>query len=211
MTQIVSFVSYTPPQRFDSLPWTDVQIEEAPTSTGSWTIIDTLALSPLDVDPTTPQARSFTTANGTAVDQWYRISFVDAGAHLSEPTQPVQNTAGQAPPVIAYIDTDELFRILKVRSPSADQITAAERVILTASGEIDAEISRNTTTALETWQLQLAESVCLDRATDLWRHSESAPGILGVVDEAVPSTFGRYSWERYAQRLSPIKEQWGIA
>jgi hypothetical protein len=211
MTQIVSFVSYTPPQRFDSLPWTHVQIEEAPTSTGSWTIIDTLALSPLDVDPTTPQARSFTTANGTAADQWYRISFVDAGAHLSEPTPPVQNTAGQAPPVIAYIDTDELFRILKVRSPSADQITAAERVIMTASGEIDAEISRNTTTALETWQLQLAESVCLDRAADLWRHSESAPGILGVVDEAVPSTFGRYSWERYAQRLSPIKEQWGIA
>jgi hypothetical protein len=211
MTQIVSFVSYTPPQRFDTLPWTHVQIEEAPTSTGSWAVIDTLALSPLDVDPTNPQARSFTTANGTTTDQWYRISFVDAGLHLSEPTQPVQNTAGQAPPVVAYIDTTELFRILKVRDPSAEQIAAAERVILTASGEIDAEIDRNTTVALETWQLQLAQSVCLDRAADLWRHTESAPGILGVVDEAVPSTFGRYSWERYAQRLSPLKESWGIA
>jgi hypothetical protein len=211
MTQIVSFVSYTPPQRFDALPWTHVQIEEAASDTGTFAIIDTLALSPLDVDPTDPQARSFTTANGTAADQWYRISFVDAGLHLSEPTQPVQNTAGAAPPVTAYIDATELFRILKVRAPTSDQTAAANRVILTASGEIDAEIDRNSTTALETWKLDLARTVCLDRAADLWRHTESAPGILGVVDEAVPSSFGRYSWERYAQRLAPIKERWGVA
>jgi hypothetical protein len=57
----------------------------------------------------------------------------------------------------------------------------------------------------------LCASVNLDRAADLWRHTESAPGILGVVDEAVPSTFGRYSWERYGQRLSTVKQQWGIA
>jgi hypothetical protein len=211
MTQIVSFVSYTPPRRFDALPWTHVQIEEASSSTGTWAIIDTLALSPLDVDPTDPQARSFTTENGTATDQWYRISFVDASLNLSEPTQPVQNTPTDAPPVVAYIDTDELFRILKVRQPTTDQIAAANRVILTASGEIDAEIDRNSTTALETWKLDLAKTVCLDRAADLWRHTESAPGILGVVDESVPTTFGRYSWERYAQRLAPLKEQWGIA
>ncbi len=211
MTQIVSFVGYTPPQRFDTLPWTDVQIEEAASDTGTWTIIDTLALSPVDSDPADPQARSFTTANGTATDQWYRISFVDAALRLSEPTEPVQNVPGNAPPVVAYVTATELFRILKVRTPTTEQTAAADRVILTASGEIDREIDRDTTAALETWQLDLAKTVCLDRAADLWRHTESVPGIVGIPDEAMPSTFGRYSWNRYAERLAPIKARWGLA
>jgi hypothetical protein len=31
------------------------------------------------------------------------------------------------------------------------------------------------------------------------------------VDEAVSTIPGRYSWARYAARLSPLKDQWGIA
>jgi hypothetical protein len=53
--------------------------------------------------------------------------------------------------------------------------------------------------------------VNLDRAADLWRHTESVPGLVGIPDEAMPTTFGRYSWERYAERLAPIKQEWGLA
>ena len=35
--------------------------------------------------------------------------------------------------------------------------------------------------------------------------------VLGVVDELQSTTPGRYSWNRYAARLSPVKDQWGIA
>jgi len=115
---------------------------------------------------------------------------------------------------MAYATTDDLFRILKIKSPTADQTAAAQGDLDTATIEIDAEVDKIVTdppTAYTADELELLKGVCVDRAADLWRHRESAPGILGVVDEAVPSTFGRYSWERYAQRLSPLKEQWGIA
>jgi hypothetical protein len=111
-----------------------------------------------------------------------------------------------------YATTDELFRILKIRTPTAEQQDAGDRVMLAAAGEINAEIDLAETTDLADWQLSLAAQVNLDRAADLWRHTESIPGITGLLgDEATPSLPGRYSWERYAQRLAPLKDQWGIA
>jgi hypothetical protein len=205
----VSFVGYTPPARFDLTPWTDVQIEEAATEDGTYTLIDTLSLGTPDPDPADPAARSFTTINGTAVDQWYRIIFVDAVSTTSEPTEPIQNVplAIGADP---YTTVDELARILKIRTPTAAQTTAMERVLRAAAGEINSEID-SSNGALSGWQLNLAEQVNLDRAADLWRHTESVPGIVGIPDEGMPTTFGRYSWNRYAERLAPIKQQWGLA
>lgn len=115
---------------------------------------------------------------------------------------------------MAYAETDELFRILKVRAPSDDQATAAQGDLDTATIEIDAEIDLADGNTLTTEQLELVKGVCLDRAADLWRHRESIPGVAGVMDDALapgPSTYGRYSWERYAQRLAPLKSQWGLA
>lgn len=113
---------------------------------------------------------------------------------------------------MAYATTDELFRILKVRTPTTDQTTAAQGDLDTASIEIDAELdwaSGHATATSE--QLELFKGVCLDRAADLWRHRETAAGILGITDETVPTTPGRYSWARYAARLSVAKDQWGVA
>lgn len=112
---------------------------------------------------------------------------------------------------MAYATTTDLFRVLKIRTPSSDQTTAAQGDLDTATIEIDSEIDLSTGVTLTTEQLELVKGVCIDRAADLWRHRESVPGILGVVDEAVPSVPGRYSWARYAARLSVIKDQWGIA
>lgn len=209
MSEVVSFFDYTPAPRFDSTPWTDVQIEEAATSSGPWTVIDTLALSPTDADPANPQSRSFTITNGTAPDLWYRVTFVDGGGNLSLPSAPVQNLQLVTAP---YATVDELLRILRIRTPNANQSMAAQSHLATATLEINAEIDRaDDDPDLTDDELELVKGVCLDRAADLWRHSESVPGVLGVVDEIVPSTPGRYSWERYAQRLSPVKKQWGLA
>lgn len=207
---VISFEDYTPPARFDDLPWTQVRVEEAAAATGTWAAIDTIDLDPVDTDPANPAARNFTTEAASDTDNlWYRVVFLDATSDESQPSTPVQNTATATAP---YTTVTELARILKIRTPTDEQTRAMERVLLAAAGEIDAEIDLDADTELSGWQLSLAAQVNLDRAADLWRHTESIPGITGLLgDEAAPSLPGRYSWERYAQRLAPLKDQFGIA
>lgn len=91
MAVVVTFFDYTPPPREDGIPWTQVQVMEGITSDGPWTNIDIITLDPVDVDPTEPLTRDFTTENGTLVSGWYQINFVDNEGHLV-PTDPVHNT-----------------------------------------------------------------------------------------------------------------------
>jgi hypothetical protein len=204
---VISFEDYRPPPRWDAEPWTAVRVQEAIASDGPWVQIDEIALSPTDADPTTPQNRSFTT-DGTAVGLWYRVLFVDADSDTSSVTAAIRNAAGTS---TVYTTVAELTRILKLRTPTVDQTAAMNRVIAAAAGEINAEIDLAADDELADWELDLCAQVNLDRAADLWRHTESVPGLVGIPDEAMPTTFGRYSWERYAQRLAPIKQQWGLA
>lgn len=206
---VVSFENYFPPARYDDTPWTEAVINEGSTSAGPWTVIDTITFDVPDPDPSDPGPRSFTTPNGTAADLWYTVTFADDFSGVSTPTTPIQNAAGATP----YATVDELFRVLKIRDGGTeDQIEAAQGDINTATFEINEEIDlASTHDPLTSDQLDLCKGVCIDRAADLWRHRESAPGILGVVDEGVPSAPGRYSFARYVARLSVIKDQWGIA
>lgn len=210
MSQVVSFADYLPAARYDGNPWTGITIEEAPTSTGPWTLIDTQTFAVPDDDPAHPQERSFTTDQASdTFGLWYRITFTDTNGDVSLPTAPIQNPTVA---VAAYATTNELFRILKVREPSDDQTLAAQSDLNTATLEINAEIDlADDAHPLDANQLELCRGVCLDRAADLWRHRESVPGVLGVLDETLTAAPGRYSWERYAQRLAPVKRSWGIA
>src|SRR5690348_6612676 len=90
MSEVVSF-TYRPPARFDDNPWTKAQIDEAPDAGGPWTTIDTVTFDTPDLDPAHPGERSFTTENGTAPEQWYRVTFVDVDDGVSTPTTPIQN------------------------------------------------------------------------------------------------------------------------
>lgn len=210
MAQVITFEDYTPPARFDSLPWTQVAIYEAATATATGTLIDTIDLDPVDSDPSDPAVRSFTTelASSTA-DLWYYVVFLDATGDTSQRSTPIQNSTSAVAP---YATVSELARILKIRTPTADQTAAMERVLLAAAGEIDAEIDLDADTELAGWQLSLAAQVNLDRAADLWRHTETIPGVTGLLgDESVTGLPGRYSWTRYAERLAPLKGQWGLA
>lgn len=209
MSEVVSFVNYTPSARFDSIPWEDVQIEEAATEDGTWTLIDTLALSPVDLDPSDPAARSFTTSNGTDIDLWYRVIFVDGDGNFSQPSDAVQNTSSAFTDSVAYATVEEFFPRVNVRGAgTAAQIAQAERVLAAAAGEIDSELDR-AGDALQGWQLELAKEVNLERAEEHW--SASAFGIVGLGGELGSSFTARDSWERYALKLAPLKEQWGLA
>ncbi len=208
MTTVLSFPPYTPPARNDGEPWTDALIQQADTSDGSYALIDTFVLTPVDSDPTKPQSRDVITyLADDDPGKWYRIVWADALAHNSLPTVPLQVIGANVTP---FTTATELFRVLRVRTPSQDQTDAANRLILVAAQEIMDEIDLSAL-ELSAGDIAVCESVNLDRAADLWRHTESAPGVLGVVDEFASSTPGRYSWSRYAARLSVVKDKWGIA
>lgn len=109
-----------------------------------------------------------------------------------------------------YATVDELARVLQIKNPTDAQTTALERVLLTAAGEINSEIDLADGDTLEGWQIALATEVNLERAVEHWRDEESSFGILGLGDTG-PIYTARNSWERYAFKLAPLKDQWGIA
>jgi hypothetical protein len=94
MSQVITFTDYTPAARFDSIPWSQVIVEEAATNSGTWATIDTITLSPTDPDPSAPQARNITITNASDTpDLWYRLTFADDDGNTGEPSTPVQNAA----------------------------------------------------------------------------------------------------------------------
>lgn len=97
MTFVVSLIGYLPPPRYDAVVWESVKIEESPAPTGPWTQIDAQTLTPADTDATMPQVRNFTTGLATLADGWYRVTFLDAFAGQSEPSDPERNSASEEP------------------------------------------------------------------------------------------------------------------
>lgn len=209
MSQVVSFEDYLPAPRYDSLPWTEVQIEEGTTVSGPWTLIDTQSITPVDADPSLPAYRSFTTENASDdADLWYRLTFYDANGDFGLPTFPVQNTADDRP---IYGSVTELAQILKVRA--SDRAAALRRVLESASIEIDSEIGTADITGTEVpygAPPALVVEVCLERAVEHWKQEQQPWGIVGLGDLAAAYT-PRDTWDRHAHKLSPLKASWGIA
>jgi hypothetical protein len=110
-----------------------------------------------------------------------------------------------------YGTVDELARILKIRTPSAEQEAAMARVLLAAAGEIDSEIDLADGDDLSGWQLALAVEVNLERAAELWKEQEVQFGIIGIGADLVPTRIARDTWDRHAHKLAPLKGQWGLA
>ena len=73
-----SFTGYSPPRRYDGLPFTSVEIRESATQGGSYSTVETIALSPVDLNPEVPASRNFTTNDAVIADGWYIIRWVDA-------------------------------------------------------------------------------------------------------------------------------------
>lgn len=208
MAVIVSFEDFTPAARFDSVPWEEAEIWESATADGTYSLIDTITLSPLDADPADPASRDFSTANGTDDDQWYKVRFVDGNGDVSEYTEPIQNVQDDTY-AVPYATTDELFRILKIRTPTAEQTAAGLRVLTAAALEIDLELGRNDT--FSSPYPPLVVEVNLQRAAELWKLQEVQFGIVGIGSEFGATHMARDTWAKHAITLAPLKASWGFA
>jgi hypothetical protein len=112
---------------------------------------------------------------------------------------------------MAYAGTEELARVLKIRSASAEQGTALDLCIESAWYEINDECFGDGTVAFGTPYPALAVEVNLERAVEHWQQREAAFGIIGLGADIVPVTTARDSWGRHAHKLQPLKTVWGIA
>jgi hypothetical protein len=209
LATVVTFLDYTPPERADAIAWTQVEVYESDAVDGDYTHIDTLNLLPPEPDPANPLARDFTTILGTGEDLWYTVRFVDSNGDHSEYSDPVQNVSEDFD-ATPYAGTAELSRILKLRAPTSDQLTAMERVLTTAAMEIDAELGRYA--SFGTPYPSLVVQVNLERAVEHWQQQEAAFGIMGLggIETGVVHT-ARDTWDRHAHKLAPLKDTWGMA
>ena len=123
----------------------------------------------------------------------------------------ITSTAGEPFVGDTYATTTELFRILKIRTPSAEQTTAGERVLTAATYEIDQELDLDDDDVLAGAEVSLVEQVCLQRAAELWALQEVPLGFVGIGSEFGASRLARDSWAKYAVTLGPAKRQWGFA
>jgi hypothetical protein len=139
----------------------------------------------------------------------YTLIWKHAGAVLgiedlvvtgSAPGEPV-------PPSDTYATTDELFRILKIRTPTADQTVAAQRVLEVAAGEINSKMGR--LDGLAPWELQLCAEVNLERAVEHWSQQEVPFGVIGLDSPSGPTYLPRKS--RALAKLLPLEQSWGVA
>lgn len=209
MTIVVSLEDYRPAPRYDSVPWTDAQIQEGTAADDeAWVTLETQALSPVDADPANPQYRNFTTALGTVEELWYRIVFLDASMNTGLPTVPVQNVQDERP---VYASVSELALLLRVSA--TDRHDALMRVLSSASDEIDHEIG---TADIDGTELPysappaIVREVCLERAVEHWKQEQSPFGITNIGDDLAMYTT-RDSWDRHAHKLAMVKGSWGIA
>ena len=98
-----SFTGFRPTERYDAIPWNRVQIEESATRTGTYTVIDTLDLDPIDADPAEPQTRNFTTVEATLADAWYQVTFLDADDNQDVVPYPTHYPIAEGYPVTAEL------------------------------------------------------------------------------------------------------------
>src|SRR6516164_666137 len=92
MAIVVSFRNYDLMPRFDGKPWTQIEIYESNSDAGPWAaLIDTINITPVASDPSSPEPISFTTEMGTIQAGWYMCRIMDADGD-SYDTDPIQNS-----------------------------------------------------------------------------------------------------------------------
>lgn len=113
---------------------------------------------------------------------------------------------------MAYATADQLAAILP-GIVSADRTEDLNRVLDMAALEIEKELDLVLPpldfSDYSGSEQALITHVNLERAADLW-HMEQIPSGLLLGGET-PLLAPRNSWERYANMLAPLKEQWGFA
>jgi hypothetical protein len=155
MSQVVTLEGFVPSARYDAIPWTQAQIEEAADAIGPWALIDTIPITPTDADPAEPAPRSFTTSNGTAPFLWYRIIFRDASNNDTLPTRPIQNVPSEVASSLALCTDEDVRAYLGIKP-----------------GDLSEE-DRNTIVRL----VNAASNTFADESQRLWKSDPSLTGV----------------------------------
>jgi hypothetical protein len=140
----------------------------------------------------------------------YDDGSTDPGHTASEELE-VTSSIGEPFSGDTYADTDELFRVLKIRQPTTEQELAAMRVLAAATFEIDHELERPDDDPLVGSEVSLAQVVCLERAVEHWKQEETPWGLVGNGLDGTASFIARDTFSRHAETLAPMKRRWGIA
>ena len=147
----------------------------------------------------------------------YTLIYDDDGGtaaigHTASEDLTISSSVGEVFDGDTYASVDELFRILHIRNPTAEQTLAGERALATATYEIDRELDRPEDDPIAGAQVSLAQSVCLKRAVEHWRQEEASFGLVTIEGlTGGVERIARNTWERHANDLAPAKLQWGIA
>lgn len=139
MSFVVSLSDFTPSARQDGLPWTQAQIAEGPSSSGPFTTIETINLSPVDADPSNPAARSFTTTHATLSMAWYLVTLLDAAGN-QQPFVPIPYPppAPQATmPYCSVLDAQSRNAARTVTPSSVPNIAQVQQFVADAAAEIN--------------------------------------------------------------------------
>jgi hypothetical protein len=182
---------------------------EAVIDTGETGLVDVLTLEISDNTSTSTSAPATAVLGLIAPDTagQYTLIWKGAGDVLGIEDLFVTSSApGAVPPADVYGSTDELFRRLKIRTPTAEQAAAADRILVAASGEVNAKMGRET--GLAAWELALATEVTLERGAELWNESEVPFGVIGLDSPSGPTFVSRHS--RALQKLTVLQESWGV-
>lgn len=145
-----SFIDFTPPRRFDETPFDRVSVEESAELEGTYAVLETVALEPLDDDPAAPVPRSFTVTSAVLERGWYRLRWQDAdgGQALAEPVYFPEDWLPSLAQVGAQIRArtvndvgKELGTFTAETRPTAEQVdkliqTVAEEVLDVFAGTI---------------------------------------------------------------------------
>lgn len=111
---VISFTNVVPPLRYDGLPWTKVEIAEAATLAGPWTVLETQTLTSPDTDPTQPAERDVTTNSAVLLNGLYMLTFIDAAGGRSQAVEQTSDATAVVRPTVR-----ELGAFMRARTVSA--------------------------------------------------------------------------------------------
>ena len=181
MAEVVTFVGYRPPVRYDAVPWTEVRIQESATEDGTY--------AQLEAIPLTPGRHGSVAAGGPVVHDRARhsVGLLVPGRvrgrhrrHQSVPTTPVQNVAGGSVPTISPVR--RRCRARPRTAVAGGNAGAGGRDAPGDPGRVspDRQLPRARRHRTSRPTRPSSSQVCLDIAVDLWKQEQSPFGVVVV-------------------------------
>lgn len=153
MTYIKQF-TLTPPERVnDDQPFTTLNIREAETAAGPYTVIDTQPWT--DTTPSTGAATAVETTAATLEHGVYQFQWVDGTGAVTQWWGPVSSTSG-------FCSTDDIAARLAITDWQAAELARCQLLIDLATDTILAEVGKDAAWAAQTPVPDGLRSLCIE-------------------------------------------------